>query len=111
MWYESIVEIKVKRTVDANALVPGSAGVLDCNPSNLQTSNTVAAHRSLYFLAALSPQQPWPSRAVSEIEITLGFRKWRRHRESLAVAMFVSIVVGEKSRFHQLLCPDGLFPK
>jgi len=42
VWYESIVEIKVKRTVDANALVPGSAGVLDCNPSNLQTSNTVS---------------------------------------------------------------------
>jgi hypothetical protein len=43
VWYESIVEIKVKRTVDANALVPGSAGVLDCNPSNLQTSNTVGS--------------------------------------------------------------------
>ena len=33
----------VSYTVDANALVPGSAGVLDCNPSNLQTSNTVGS--------------------------------------------------------------------
>ena len=108
MWYESIVEIKVKRTVDANALVPGSAGVLDCNPSNLQTSNKVAAHRSLYFLAALSPQQPWPSRAVSEIEITLGFRKWRRHRESLAVAMFVLIELAKNRHFTNYLA-DSLF--
>ena len=33
----------VSYTVDANALVPGSAGVSDCNPSNLQTSNTVGS--------------------------------------------------------------------
>jgi len=33
----------VSYTVDANALVPGSAGVLDCNPSNLQTNNTVGS--------------------------------------------------------------------
>jgi len=33
----------VSYTVDANALVPGSAGVSDCNPSNLQTSSTIGS--------------------------------------------------------------------
>ena len=93
--------------MDANALVQGSTGVWTAIRRAFKLATQSAAHRSLYFLAALSPQQPWPSRAVSEIEITLGFRKWRRHRESLAVAMFVLIVVGEKSPFHQLL---GRFP-
>jgi len=31
----------VSYSVDANALVPGSAGGADCNPSNLQTSSTI----------------------------------------------------------------------
>lgn len=33
----------VSYSVDAGALVPGSAGVSDCNPSNLQTSSTIGS--------------------------------------------------------------------
>ena len=58
MWYESIVEIKVKLRVDAMPWSRVPAAFWTAIRRTFKV-DTVAAHRSLYFLAALSPQQPW----------------------------------------------------